>query len=179
LLLRRRTSHSRGQSLVEFALVSPLFLLLMFGAIDFGRLIYTYSAISSASREGARLIATEPQQQSDCTAIARMEQVGQGFPLRVDPQSLAGNTDPNNPGAPYQPSTPPPGIGYIYIWPAVATATPQDQGTNCTGAQRGGSTTVKHVAVEIQYHFVPATPLLQQIAPDIVVKTISVVQVEY
>ncbi|MBI3748597.1 MAG: pilus assembly protein [Chloroflexi bacterium] len=48
-----------GQSLVEFALVFPLFLLLLFGLLDVGRLVYMNSVISQAAREGARLASVE------------------------------------------------------------------------------------------------------------------------
>jgi Flp pilus assembly protein TadG len=44
----------RGQSLVEFALVLPLLLLLVFGIIDAGRLIFTYNDVSNAARSGVR-----------------------------------------------------------------------------------------------------------------------------
>jgi TadE-like protein len=43
-----------GQSLVEFALVFPIFLLLLFGLIDIGRFVYTANALNQAAREGAR-----------------------------------------------------------------------------------------------------------------------------
>jgi hypothetical protein len=43
-----------GQGLVEFSLILPVVLLLILGIIEFGRLMITYTAISSASREGAR-----------------------------------------------------------------------------------------------------------------------------
>jgi len=165
--------------MVEFALLSPVLLLIVFITIDVGRLLYTWSAISSAAREGARTVSLQPQANSDCLALQKMESVGQGFNLAVDPQSLAGNTDPNNPGPPSQPTTPPNAVGYIYIWPAVATAAPQDLPANCAGAQRQISQTVRHVAVEIQYHFVPLTPLVSQLSSGFVVRTISVVQVEY
>ena len=46
--------HSRGQSLVEFALVIPLFLVMLFGIIDIGRVIWANDALSNAAREGAR-----------------------------------------------------------------------------------------------------------------------------
>ena len=172
-------SHSeRGQAIVEFALVLPLVLLVTLFAIDVGRLVYTFSSISAAAREGARLVSTESQLYSDCAAIHLMEQVGQGFPLTMDPNSLAGDSDPNNPAAPLQPATPPRGAGYIYVWPAVSTATPQE--LHCDGAQRGGSQTIRHVAVQVQYNFVPLTPFLEQLMPTgLLVKTISVVQVEY
>lgn len=49
----------RGQGLVEFAMVLPVFLLALFGLLDVGRLVYANSALSQAAREGARLAATE------------------------------------------------------------------------------------------------------------------------
>lgn len=167
-----------GQALVEFALTLPLVLLVTFFAVDVGRLIYTYSSISAAAREGARLVSTTEQLYSDCYAIALMEQVGSGFPLTMDPSSLVGNSDPNNPTGTLRPSTPPRATGYIYIWPAVSTATPQE--SHCDGSQRGGSQTIRHVAVQVQYDFTPLTPFMEQLYPQgLVVKTISVVQVEY
>ncbi len=51
---RRAAPRSRGQALVEFALVFPLFILLLFGLVDLGRLAYINNAISEAAREGAR-----------------------------------------------------------------------------------------------------------------------------
>jgi hypothetical protein len=44
----------RGQALVEFALVLPLFLLLVLGVVDFGRGIFIYAGMSNGAREGAR-----------------------------------------------------------------------------------------------------------------------------
>lgn len=52
-------SRPSGQTLVEFALVLPLFLLLLFAVIDGGRLVYENSVVSQAAREGARLAAVE------------------------------------------------------------------------------------------------------------------------
>lgn len=46
--------RERGQALVEFALVFPIFLVLVFGLIDVGRLVYVDNALSQAAREGAR-----------------------------------------------------------------------------------------------------------------------------
>ena len=39
----------RGQSVVEFALVLPILLLLLAATIDFGRLFYTYVAVDNAA----------------------------------------------------------------------------------------------------------------------------------
>src|SRR3990172_5412955 len=44
----------RGQSMVEFVLVVPIFLLLVFGIVDFGMGIHAWLTITSSSREGAR-----------------------------------------------------------------------------------------------------------------------------
>jgi Flp pilus assembly protein TadG len=51
---RPSVRRARGQSLVEFALVFPIFLLLLFGLIDIGRFVYTANALNEAAREGAR-----------------------------------------------------------------------------------------------------------------------------
>jgi len=54
LTRRRRRERSRGQALVEFSLVFPVFILLLFGLIDLGRLVYANNAMAEAAREGAR-----------------------------------------------------------------------------------------------------------------------------
>jgi hypothetical protein len=58
--IRRRTKHGeRGQALVEFALILPIFLLLIFGIIDLGRFVITDHILSQAAREAARQAAVE------------------------------------------------------------------------------------------------------------------------
>ena len=58
-LLRRRADRARGQSrgqgLVEFALVFPLFILLVMAIVDLGLSVFAYNSITNAAREGARL----------------------------------------------------------------------------------------------------------------------------
>jgi hypothetical protein len=51
---RFRTPTWRGQTLVEFALVIPIVLLLLLGFFDLGRALINYSALTNAVREGAR-----------------------------------------------------------------------------------------------------------------------------
>ena len=48
---RRKT---RGQAMVEFALVAPMFFLLLFAIIEAGRFIFYYETLNHATREGAR-----------------------------------------------------------------------------------------------------------------------------
>ena len=52
-LLRDRKKE-KGQALVEFALTFVLFLFLVFGIIEVGRLLFNFTAITAAAREGAR-----------------------------------------------------------------------------------------------------------------------------
>jgi hypothetical protein len=174
-----KSGRQRSQALVEFSLVAPLFLSIMFASVDIGRLLYAYSAISSAARDGARTASLQSALFSDCQIIQQVRIVGQGFPVVMDPNSLVGNSDPNNPSPPLQPTTPPKNIGYAYIWPAVATANPPESNCNAgSGSPRAVSLSVKHVAVEIQYHFTALTPFITTLAPDVIVKTVSVVTVE-
>ena len=50
-------NDSKGQSLVETAIVLPLVILIVFGTIEFGRVFNAYLVVSNASREGARAAA--------------------------------------------------------------------------------------------------------------------------
>ena len=43
-----------GQELVEYALVLPIFLLLILGTIEFGILFFQYNVVANAAREAAR-----------------------------------------------------------------------------------------------------------------------------
>jgi uncharacterized protein (UPF0333 family) len=47
-------SSEKGQSIVEFALILPLVILMIFGILDFGRVFHAYLAIDHAGREAAR-----------------------------------------------------------------------------------------------------------------------------
>jgi hypothetical protein len=49
-----RKQHDQGASLVEFALIAPLLFLLIFGMIEFGRVVATFNSVNTAAREGAR-----------------------------------------------------------------------------------------------------------------------------
>jgi Flp pilus assembly protein TadG len=54
MLLHRRR-HGRGQTLVEFALILPVFLLVLFGILDLGRGVLAFNSIANGAREGARV----------------------------------------------------------------------------------------------------------------------------
>jgi hypothetical protein len=49
-----RRKRQESQALIEFALISPVLLLLVFGIIDVGRAVFYYDTLNHAAREGAR-----------------------------------------------------------------------------------------------------------------------------
>lgn len=53
------SKKKRGQAMVEFALVLPIFLLLLTGILEFGLFFNSYIDISFSSREGARIAALD------------------------------------------------------------------------------------------------------------------------
>ncbi len=56
--VRRRGDHrARGQSLVEFALILPIIILLIAGFVEIGRAVFAYNTIANAARQGARVAA--------------------------------------------------------------------------------------------------------------------------
>ncbi len=66
---RRR---SRGQTLVEFALVIPIFLSLLMGIADLGRVVWAYNSLASAAREGARFAIVHGGTVNDACPVGPM-----------------------------------------------------------------------------------------------------------
>lgn len=69
----------RGQSLVEFALVLPILLLLSVMVFDFGRVVYYSSALHNAAREGARYGIVHPNDVSGMKQTAIDYAIGLGL----------------------------------------------------------------------------------------------------
>ena len=55
-----------GQALVEFAIALPVFVLLVFGLIDGGRLVIGYTTLENASRAGARVAIVNQSNDTSC-----------------------------------------------------------------------------------------------------------------
>ncbi|HET7604202.1 MAG TPA: TadE/TadG family type IV pilus assembly protein [Gemmatimonadales bacterium] len=68
-LFRRHRDADRGQALVEFGLVLPLLLLLIFGLVDLGRAVYAQNALSEAARDGARWGSVQARAGNDIPGI--------------------------------------------------------------------------------------------------------------
>jgi len=58
----------RGAAVVEFAVVAPVFFLLVFGMIEFGRMVMVQQVITNASREGARRAVLDGATTAEVTA---------------------------------------------------------------------------------------------------------------
>ena len=57
--MRERSRGERGASVVEFALVVPLLLVLVLGIVEFGHAFQVQGSLSAAAREGARVMALQ------------------------------------------------------------------------------------------------------------------------
>jgi Flp pilus assembly protein TadG len=64
--MSHRRHRERGSALAETAIVMTVLLMLMFGIIDFGRALYTYSFVAQLAREGARWAIVRGK---DCTLL--------------------------------------------------------------------------------------------------------------
>jgi Flp pilus assembly protein TadG len=95
---RSKSRRSRGQALVEFALIVPVMFLLLLIAIDFGRLFFSYIQINNAAREAASFASRAPTNSAGITNVALQEtnaqsQVGESaFVVTTSCKNSAGVT---------------------------------------------------------------------------------------
>ena len=59
--IRSLSKEQRGATVAEFAVVASVFFMMVFGIIEFGRLMYTHNALTDAARRGARYAALHPE----------------------------------------------------------------------------------------------------------------------
>jgi len=168
-----RHRRQRGQSLAEFALVFPFFLIVLFGVIEFGFALNAYLSIDFGSREAA-LAAAEAGNDSnaDC-AILRSVERSIGAPASISLVKTVKIYKAQSNGDPIGGATP-------TVYQRTGTMPcPMEDGTPATlpytRAQNGypptsrcnilagctGSTTasVDTIGVEISYQYVVKTPL--------------------
>jgi TadE-like protein len=153
-LLRR---HG-GQSMIEFALLAPVFFLLLLGTIDLGRGIYIYNTISDAAREGTRAaIPFDLPLPNNATVMAAVQsKLGGGFSLSQDPCS----GQPVGANCPTTPATP--NTGFIWLSPGIGTP------------GRG------QVSVKISFLFQPWVPVVRDAAGNgVVISAQSTMVTEY
>ena len=68
---RHKIRQEGGQTTVEFALVVSVLLLILFGIIDFSRLMFAYATMSNGVREGARYAVVNPGPDHEAEIIDR------------------------------------------------------------------------------------------------------------
>lgn len=138
--MRPLRSGSRGQAMVEFALLSVLLFLLVMGIFDFGRAIAVYINIAEAAHEGARqlvLRSNYSSQPPDTVIInATLAKIGGGGMILTEDPCLPGCSSPSTPSTP--------NTGYIWITPNRTTGNNQ-------------------VTVRITYLYAPMTGLISNV----------------
>jgi Flp pilus assembly protein TadG len=125
----------RGQALVEFALVIPIFLVVLCSVLYFGFLFYSKMTVINAAREGAHYgITLDPKDGAFTTKIA--SQVSAAATVGLDPAKITTTT-----------------TGYKVVGGAIST-------TTCTwGGASGTCLAGDAVSVSVSYPFGNPIPL--------------------
>jgi Flp pilus assembly protein TadG len=169
--------------MVEFALVAPLLLLLLFGIVDFGRVIYVYITLNQAVNEGVRVAIR------DSPLLPTNADVETAVKAHAVDVSLA-NPCPNGP---VTAATPPNNQGWLYITEPNPPTTPEALAPSLENAPGGQMWAVSNgtcsatnpayahapLQVTIRYNFVPFTPLIRQFAGNILISAAAVYRTEY
>ncbi len=169
---RRRSDRQHGQSLVEFSLVLPIFIVLLMGVIEFGLVFNAVLAINFASRD-ASLTAAEAgnARGSDCVILKKIEDsIGApATPSRVtevriykakkDGTSTGVQNVYTRTATPTLDCTAVPSVA-VNLPYALATGASYDELTRCNAlAGCSGSGGVDTIGVQITYHYNWVTPL--------------------
>ena len=164
-------SSRTGQTLVEFALVLPVFLVVLFGLLDVGRYVYMNSVLSQAAREGARLAAAEASwigktTTDDPSCVASAALITASNPgAHVCPAAVTGATNSLQADITAAANRMVAGFGavehvYFSCQPA-GTVPPADwTNTDCAAGNRTPSKNVAWVRVDLTY--TPLTPVIGQ-----------------
>jgi TadE-like protein len=169
---------------VEFALIAPVLIVLLFGIVDFGRIIYIYATLNQAVNEGAR------------TAIRDSPLLPTNVDVQTSVRHHAVDVSLANPcpNGPITSANPPANQGWIYITEPNPPSTPESLSPTLQNAPGGqmwanvnGSCSATNPAqdhaplqVTIRYNFVPFTPIIQQLTADhIVISAAATYETEY
>lgn len=91
-----RERSERGAVAVEFALLAPLLILLLFGITEFGRAYNVQLSLSSAAREGVRVMAIS---NNGSAARLAVKNAASGFQPALGDTNITISPDPCTPGA--------------------------------------------------------------------------------
>jgi hypothetical protein len=88
MVLSKAPNH-RGTTVVEFALVLPLFLMLIFAIVDFGWYFFVQHTLQFATREGTRLALTGRKLTGDPDRISSIiREINDNAKLAINPDKL-------------------------------------------------------------------------------------------
>ena len=171
-----------SQALIEFALISPVLLLLLFGIVDIGRAVFYYDTISHAAREGARVAvrASSPlPTNADVLATVTTQLIG--TPV----------TEPC-PQGPVTSATPPANAAWLYVTeptpPNTIETSPPDNapGGEYSAIATGSCSAINpasgnaRLQVTIRFNLVLITPVVAQAtANHIVITAAAIFRTEY
>jgi len=89
----RRARGERGAVAVEFGLIAPLLMLMVFGILEFGYMMNRDMLIGNASRDGARNASLGATYQQVCDAV-KSELSSAGFPVPTSCANGISSTSP-------------------------------------------------------------------------------------
>jgi hypothetical protein len=94
VMLLRRACNNKGTTIVEFALVLPIFLLCVLGIFDFGRYFFVEHTLQFATREGMRFALvgrtlTDGNGNPMSREASIIQTIKDKASLAVDPSSLS------------------------------------------------------------------------------------------
>lgn len=178
----------RSQSMTEFALIAPLLLLMIFGILDFGRIIYIYGTLVAAANEGVRTAVRASGPLPSNTDVQTA--------AKTSSQSLfLANPCPNGPLPPITGAgaqNPPLNQGWIFITepnpPSTVEASPTFDapggqspaaGTASCSAVNSYSSGNYPLQVTVRYNYAFFTPILEQLSPNIILQAYATDYTEY
>ena len=75
--MRKNRTGERGTTMAEFVIISVVFFMIIFGIIEFGRLLYTHNALTDAARRGARYAVLHDQTTADKACVKKVVVFGE------------------------------------------------------------------------------------------------------
>jgi Flp pilus assembly protein TadG len=91
MYIKHFKNKERGAALFEFAIVATVFMTVLFGVIEFGRLFWTHNALRDAARRGVRYAAVRRNDSAGIAAVKKMVVYG-------DPNANPASATPLLPG---------------------------------------------------------------------------------
>lgn len=123
----------RGATAVEMAILLPVFVLLVFGMIDFSRIFNGELQIAQAAREGARLASLAPAY-TDAQAVARAQEAAPNVAFTNTPGTAV--VTRSCPAAPDSDDTAEVTVSFTFegiLYPAASTTYSQSATMRCGG----------------------------------------------